>query len=117
VSFYSGLQSTAAALIAGKGQPITLTSRTPGAYDPATGTAAITVTTEVTAGVVLDFSSKDIDGTLIKVGDKRVILKATTILPTTTSTLTIGGVVHTIVDAYPVNPGGTLLIYKIQVRI
>lgn len=117
MSFYGGLRATAAALIADKGQPITLTNRTSGTYDPATGSATIATVVEETFGVVLDFAAKDIDGTLIKRGDKKVILEATTIFPTSTSTLTIGGVVHTVVEAVPVNPGGTVVIYKIQARV
>lgn len=114
---YTSLKSTALGLLTDKGQSMTLTTRTAGSYDPATGTAAITTAVETVYGAVLDYSAKDIDGTLIKRGDKRVILEASDAVPTTTDTLTIGGVVHAIIEAVPVNPGGVVVIYKVQARV
>lgn len=116
-ALYPALKATASGLLSDKGQPMTLTVRTSGAYDPATGTAAVTATTETVSGAVFDYAAKDIDGTLIKRGDKRVILEASTLIPTSTCTLTIGGVVHNIVEAVPVNPGGVVVIYKVQARV
>lgn len=114
---YTSLKATASGLLSDKGQSMTLTTRTPGAYDTATSTAAITETTEPVYGAVFDYAARDIDGSLIKRGDKRVILEASTAVPTSTDTLTIGGVVHTIVEAVPVNPGGVVVIYKVQARV
>lgn len=114
---YASLKSTALGLLSDKGQSMTLTKRAAGTYDTATGTAAITETTETVYGAVFDYAAKDIDGTLIKRGDKRVIMEASDLVPTTTDTLTIGGVVHSIIEAVPVNPGGVVVIYKVQVRV
>ena len=44
-------------------------------------------------------------------------LEASDAVPTTTDTLTIGGVVHAIIEAVPVNPGGVVVIYKVQARV
>lgn len=117
MSFYPDLKATASGLLSDKGQSMTLTTRTPGAYDTATATATIAEATETVYGAVFDYAAKDIDGTLIKRGDKRVILEASAAVPTSTDTLTIGGVVHNIIEAVPVNPGGVVVIYKVQARV
>lgn len=117
MSFYPGLKATALSLLTDKGQSMTLTKRPSGAYSPATGSAPITETTEAVYGAAFDYNARDIDGTLIKRGDKRVIMEASDTVPTSTDTLTIGGVVHSIIEAVPVNPGGVVVIYKVQVRV
>ena len=42
-------------MIAAKGQAVTLTRRASGAYNPATGTAAVTTSTQTGKGVILPF--------------------------------------------------------------
>lgn len=114
---YTSLKATASGLLSDKGQPMTLTQKTTGEYDPETASAPVTTATETVYGAVFDYAAKDIDGTLIKRGDKRVIMEATSLTPTSTDTLTIGGVVHNIVEAVPINPGGVVVIYKVQARV
>ena len=64
------------------------------------------------------YTNREIDGTRIKVTDKKVYV-AVGNLPVEVSTshrLSIGGVGHEIVDAKPLNPGGTVVMWTIQAR-
>jgi hypothetical protein len=67
---------------------------------------------------VLRFDNKDIDGTLIKVTDKKVyiVAKGLAIVPITTDKLAIGGVSHTIVRVMALNPAGVNVYFEVQAR-
>lgn len=68
--------------------------------------------------VELDYDQKDVDGTVIKLTDKKVYVaaKGLTIQPTTTDNVIIGGVVSSIVQAKPLNPAGTVVYWELQAR-
>lgn len=67
---------------------------------------------------VLDYATKDIDGSLIKQTDQMAYLSTAglTISPTTTDILVIGGATRTIVNVKPLSPAGTVLMWELQVR-
>ncbi len=126
MTFYSQMQQTANKLLIGKGQPVTLTNVVPGVYDPATGgTAAATTTTQTGTGVVLDWEAKRVDGTLIKNGDKQLLLSplnaagGSLTAPVLGDTVTdVAGVVYTLVDPLgTLSPAGTPILYDCNVRI
>ena len=98
MSFYTDIQTTANNTLAELGQAVTLTSKTTGAYNPATGNAAVTVSTQQVKCVVFPFSARDIDGTLIRQGDQKLLLgMAGTTAPQVDDTVTIGGTTYTII--------------------
>ena len=124
MTFYARLQATANRLLKGKGQSITLTKITAGTYNPATGgfTGAGT-STQTAYGAVFDYGAKQIDGTLIKAGDKQLLLSAVktdgTALtaPVLGDTVSIGGVVYTLVEPLKtVGPAGITVIYEANLR-
>lgn len=118
MSFYPLLRATAETLLAEKGQEVTITTRTSGSYSTSTGTAAQTTATTTANAAVFDYPLKDVDGTRILRGDKRVLLSAEglTVVPDTTDRVTIGGVVHHVIDVQVVAPAGDAVLYKLQVR-
>lgn len=112
---YANAQATAERLIAQFGQTATLTkyTSTGTAYAPsrsATGYGVIVV--------IMDYRNSEIDGTLVKQGDKRIYLSTDglTVTPATTDTITLESVVHLIIDVRPLSPGGTVVYYEIQAR-
>ena len=113
---YSRSRATADRLLTRFGQAATLkrpTSSGP-AYAPVEGTPtsyAVTV-------VVQDFANREIDGTRILTGDKKVMVAkgSLAIEPATSDTLVIGGVDHAIVEVRPLNPGGSVILYEVQAR-
>lgn len=118
MSFYTDLRATAAALLTDKGQSMTLTKRTSGTYDPATGAATVTEATYSVTGAVFDFPAAVIDGTLIQQGDKKVLISVLglSVEPDADDSLTIGGTAHQIVQVKKLSPAGTTVLWTLQVR-
>lgn len=124
MTFYTRLQNTAQKLLKGKGQSLTLTKVTAGTYNPATGAMTGTTTSTQTAyGAVFDYGTKQIDGTLIKAGDKQLLLSAfktdgtALTAPVLGDTVSIGGVVYTLVEPLKtVGPAGITVIYEANLR-
>jgi len=125
MTFYARLQNTAQKLLKGKGQSLTLTKITAGTYNPATGgfTGAGT-STQTAYGAVFDYGAKQIDGTLIKAGDKQLLLSAfktdgaALTPPVLGDTVTdAAGVVYTLVDPLKiVSPAGTPVLFDCNLR-
>lgn len=118
MSCYIEDQETASALIAEYGVLMTLSQETAGGYDPATGSLTTSTNTYPAYGVKLGYKRPDIDGTLVKVGDMKVLLSVDglTVEPSTTDTLTIGGIDWKILRVDPLEPGDTTIMYTLQVR-
>lgn len=124
MSFYSRMQKTSNKLLLGKGQTVTLTHVVPGTYDPATGGVTNTTTTQAGTGAVMEWDARQVDGTLIKIGDKQLLLSplntagAALTAPVLGDTVTdAAGVVYTLVA--PLNtlsPSGTAVLYTCNMR-
>jgi hypothetical protein len=77
----------------------------------------VTATFAVTA-YVSNYAKNLVDGTLIKAGDRRVMIAADNgTVPTTTDRLRIGGVDHIIVSVEDYAPQGVSLYYVVQARV
>ena len=63
----------AADLLAEFGTSRTLSRDVDGAYDPSAGGSAATPETLTGLGVVLNFSTKEFNGTTVQIGDKKLI--------------------------------------------
>lgn len=122
--FYDEMADTAAELLTEFGQAVTLTHVAAGTYNTATGvTAAATTTTQTGVAVEDDYSAHSIDGTLIKAGDKKLYLSplnsdgAQITPPIAEDTAALAsGAPWTIKNVTPVQPGGTPVLYVLQVR-
>lgn len=118
MSFYGRLADTAHRLIADKGRPVTLLVEASGAYNPTTGQAARTTTNVPALGVVIDYPLKDIDGTLVRQGDKRVLVSPRVAArPKPGDGLLIGAVTHTVITAKPLEPAGETTLWTLQARM
>jgi hypothetical protein len=114
---YSRPQATASRLIARFGQTGAIVRPTLGngpAYDPGEPTD----TSHACQMVVLDYDDGERDGTLIKYGDKKVLVSVSglTIEPKLSDKVSVGGSSHEIMAIKPLNPGGTVVMYEIQIR-
>jgi hypothetical protein len=117
------MRAAADRLLKGKGQVVKLYRNTTGTYNPATGGVANTTTMQEGYGAVIDWDARQIDGTLILATDKRLLLSAlnaagaTLTAPALGDTVTIGGVVYTLVAPLKtVSPGGTSVLYDCNLR-
>lgn len=117
MNIYDDLQITAANLLSQFGQSLTITSKSAGAYNPATGTSIITGSTQSGIGAVFDYGTKDIDGQLILQGDKKLILSQVGITSINVDDLvTIGAKTYTVIMVKELNPAGTNVMYICQLR-
>lgn len=117
MTFYTEMAEVAGDLLDEFGITITLT-RVTGATPKlvSTGTAvAGTSTTYSPKGVVKNYPSNLIDGTLIRQGDKMVILD-NTIEPEMADELTFHGSTWNIVSITNYKPADTAICYSVQVR-
>lgn len=115
---YERMALTADRMLTSKGQPVTITRKTAGTYNPATGSATVTTTTQTGYGVIFDHGDRNVDGTLIQAGDKNLLLSAIGItVPELNDTVTVGGAVYTIVQPLKVIcPATTVVMYELNLR-
>lgn len=120
MSEYTRSIATALRLITKRGQAVTLTTKTAGAYDTATGATAITETTQIGYGVVTEYNTKDIDGTLIKADDLLLILAASGVttkpVADKTKATLLSGVAYLVKHVLDIAPSGESIVYKLQLR-
>jgi hypothetical protein len=112
-------------MIEAKGQAVTLTRRASGPYDPATGSAAITETTQTGKGVILDFADglRKIAGTNIPAVARQCFLSALNdngsplTRPAVDDKLTdASGVVYTVTAVSELSPAGTDILYTLTIE-
>jgi hypothetical protein len=123
MTFYSNMQGVALRLIEKFGQTITLRDTVPGEYDPVTGEQTPDVEVDQPAQAILqDYALQQsgmsyAEGTVIKQGDKKILVAAQGITPPTlTTTVLADGATWTIVNIKEINPAGTPLVYELQGR-
>lgn len=110
-------------MIAAKGQTVTLTRRTAGAYNTATASAAVTETTQTGKGVILPLAGyRKADGKTIVNGDETLLLSGlasdgTALAPSVDDKLTCvsGTYLVTVVD--PLRPAGLAIIWDCVGRL
>ena len=76
MSEYDSAIAMALDLLGRKGQQITITTVTAGAYSTSTGGVSSTETVQTGVGVPVGYKASEIDGTNIKRGDVKVIVAA-----------------------------------------
>jgi hypothetical protein len=104
-------------MVAKFGRAVTLTRLTAGAYDPATSSSVVVETTQAGKGIVLDHESKDIDGTLVKAGDRKLLLSPVGITPPIVGDhATVGATKYAITSVSELNPAGTLVLVTCNLR-
>ena len=114
---YTAIAASSLAALTGAGQDVTRRSFTSGAYDPATGTASPTTADSTRKGVILDFAGgKTLErGSLIQVGDKRLLLDAVAGVALNDQFI-INGVEYSVVSIGEVNPAGICVLYDLHIR-
>lgn len=115
MTLYDRLAATALRLLQAYGASATLKASTAGTYDPATGSASVTVVSTAVSAAVFDYPAKLVDGTLIKTGDKKALIAASG-APAVGHALTWQGKDYQIVSLKTVSPAGQPVIYEAQIR-
>ena len=120
---YSEIADVSDEILEEFGQAVTLTHVEPGTYVPGEGITN-TTTTQAGTGAVVDWDSRQVDGSLILIGDKRLLLSplntagAVLTAPVLGDTVTdAAGVVYTLVAPLKtVSPAGTVVLYDCNLR-
>jgi hypothetical protein len=96
---------------------VTYTSRTSAGYNPALGTVTPVEETASPEAIVQTFSTREVDGDLVRKGDKKALIKAselsTITKPGLADKVTISAVVWQIVE-FELDPTGTLYTFHIR---
>jgi hypothetical protein len=114
---YASLAVLADELLAEFGQSLTITSHSTGEYDPATGTTSSSATSHEGYGAVLEYTARDVNGTLVLQGDKQLLLSPDLIAaPEVDDVVTVGQIDYTIKSVKTISPAGVPVLYDCNVR-
>ncbi|MCY0910839.1 hypothetical protein [Massilia antarctica] len=106
-----------------KGGTVVLRRAVPGGYDTGTGTGTADSTADYPGtGVKVAYRAEDIDGTLIRAGDQKLLLSPTQRdgapmpTPTTADLILIGAVSFTVAAVEKVEPTNIPVLFTLQLR-
>lgn len=117
MSFYPALAATASRLLAEKGQTISFSRLTGATFDPVLGSNSGGSTTTFTGnGAAFNYANAEIDGTVVQMGDVRLIVESTTTAPDVNDECTVDSVVYRVMNVEPIAPAGITVINKVQLR-
>lgn len=115
--FYSGLAAVASRLLAEKGQSVSFSRTTGGTKNAATGITAGGSTTSYSGnGAGFDYNRAEIDGTIIQMGDIRLILEAVDTTPEANDECTYDSIDYRVMSVKETSPGGIVTHYELQLR-
>jgi len=99
------------------GRDVILRKSRPAAYDPATSTVAVGTQHFTATGVLLSYAQSEVDGTLIRQGDQRLLMAVEPLLrPETGDNVVIDLQVFTVIDVRATEPAGVAVLYELQLR-
>ena len=116
---YSALSEIAINEVKDKGRDVTLQYVTAGTYDPATDDISGDSDTNATVRMLqLNYKKSEIDGTLIKSDDVMGLLANDSLTrePENGDKIIDNSVTFTIKNVKKVQPGDTILLYRLQLR-
>lgn len=112
---YNQIADMAKRMIAKFGRDVVIKRVTKEGYDPLTNSFQTSGTTEKTVkAAIVEYKISEIDGEVIKRGDKKVFFDATADIRK--GDLLVDNGTYAILDIEEVNPGSKLLVFKAQAR-
>jgi len=106
----------------GKGAELTLTKTEKGPRDPDTGGSSTVVTSFLGSGLRETYEQKDIDGSLIKIGDVKLLVSPVQLAgpdmpqPATQDKVLFDGKLYTVIQVNPWNYAGLAVGFEVQGR-
>jgi len=120
MGFYESLRdNTAAPLIKKYGQQILLRPPVIASIDPVTSTITPGATVDYTGyAIEEEYAQRDVDGTNIKRGDKKLLIAVDITIPPITPDFKVimASTVWHVIDCKPTSPGGITIVYTAQIR-
>lgn len=119
MSFSSNLIAVARRLLLAYGENLTFGRDINGIYNPLDGSVSTLLSTTYTAYCApMEFNKNEIDGTVIKKHDVKLIMeKPTSAVPTVGDTVTLNSVKMRVINVEKVRAQGSDIIYILQVRV
>lgn len=116
-AFYDRLAATAHSLLSRYGSTGTLAVRTAGAYDPATGEAALTDSNHTVTAAVFDMAGEFRDGVVVRESLQQIFMSTATSvpLPKAGDVVTWQGVAYTVLRPKDLAPAGQSVLYELVV--
>jgi hypothetical protein len=111
---YTGITSSATALITKFGKSYTFTRTTDGSYDPATGSTSPTTATFTKYACVFDYSEQDRANSAILENDRRMLVESGDYL--VGDKVTIGSDAYQVINVSPISPSDSVVAANLQVR-
>lgn len=97
------------------GSTVTLTRAGTATYNPATGITTNSTGSSMTArGVFINYADRNIDGTLVRQGDRRLLLAASGATGVPAVNDEVAG--YKVLDVREIAPNGTAIAWACQVR-
>jgi len=118
-------RTSADRMIEAKGQTVTLTRQAAGSYNPATGAAVVTTSTQTGKGVILPLGVgiRKMPGSDVTAADRQCLLSGLNSAGAALTEPKVGdkltdrnSVVYTITEVSPLEPAGLAIIYDLTVR-
>ncbi len=116
---YAKLATSTEARLSAAGMPMTLRVTAPGTYDPSLGARAGDVVVDHSfTGVMANYKTFQIDGTLVQAGDMLALLGASSLSvePEPGAVLIASGEAWDVKNVKTIAPGGVAILHKVQVR-
>lgn len=109
------LSNDVAFLLQDFGSNLTLTRQPAGAYNPNTGamTPGATVTFTI-RGVFINYTDRNVDGTVVRMGDRRLLVQAKDATVTPAINDRVGGL--QVIDVRTIAPNGVPIAWSCQMR-
>lgn len=112
---YPATAATATRLLLRFGAAAVLVRKTPGTYDPATGTTPVTDTILSTVAAVFAYDQNYVDGTLVLQGD-HLAYCAPGVEPKQGDRFTWNSKTYTVISVKPTAPAGVPVLFEAQLR-
>ena len=98
MAFYDDMNTVADSLITDKGASLTFGRETSSAFDPVLGVNTTASSTYTGYAVATQYKRPEIDGTIIQVGDIKLILQGTATVPILGDTVTIDSLIYRVMN-------------------
>lgn len=115
-AFYDDMLIVATELLAEFGAPVSINVLSDNTYDPVTLTNGETFTDSIGNGVTVPISAKEMQNSLVLMGDVKLIIENIALAPTVGSKVINNGIEYRVEMVEPLNPAGTNLIYTCMLR-
>jgi hypothetical protein len=97
------------------GSTLTVTRSTPGTYAPSTGAmTGATISTFTVRGVFINYTDSNVDGTVVRMGDRRLLVAATGAGGTPAVGDRVSGL--QVIDVRTIAPNGVAIAWACQMR-